>query len=87
MAKYYINKFNEPNTDKWDFAIWEIKVDLTRGPWGGGSSQWYKFVKKIYDPKDHFREGFQLDPADHLIANDAKSLIWKLFEFDKPVLR
>jgi hypothetical protein len=74
MATYYVNKFNQPNTDNWHFAVWEVERDERMK-----YRKWYIWVKMLYDPQKQFNKGYTLDPNEDVVANDEHELISKIF--------
>jgi hypothetical protein len=76
MAIYYINKFNEHNTDNWHFAIWEVSEEDAEMHFAG---KWYKWIKRLYDPTKQFNKGYVLNPTSDIIAENEHELINKIF--------
>lgn len=81
MATYYVNKFNDPSTDNWHFAVWRVVLDKSASHKVGPISyKWYIWKKILYDPKHHFKKDYSLDPLPDTIARGEKELIARIFE-------
>ena len=71
---YYVNEFNKPSTDEWQYAIWKIKRVSEN------TIIKFRWIKKIYDPVNRFKIGEMHTLTSSVLKSNEHEVIQRIFE-------